>query len=135
MNNQKEQGIINNIINPKLKEDEKLIGFFFAQRNPSFITFLLLWIIALAFIKYFLIAITDKGIHVFRINSAYVLNEHSFYERKKVSSLFLGSGSMTAKFSFMTQNQTQYFKALTRKSNRDKHIDDNTKAFLKNKMK
>jgi len=134
MNKQKEQGIINNMINPKLKADEKLIGFFFAQRNPSFITFLLLWIIALALIKYFLIAITNKGIHVFRINSAYILKEHSFYEWNKVSSLFLGSGGMTAKFSFITQNQTLHFKALTRKSNRDKQLDDVTIKFIKNKV-
>ncbi len=129
----------NNLILTNLKEREKLIGYFCSQEAKSLIkTIIEADEFSLVKMKYFLIAITDMGIHIHGVNNfhAYKLKGSYFFTWDNLSNIDLkepklGFSKLSLEYS---DNKLRFSVFSLKERKKIKSIDDETRAYLENKM-
>ncbi len=93
-----------NHIKMNLNKEEKLAGYFYAQKPFNIWLFLLIGPLALFSMKYYFIGVSNKGMHFHRLGMLGKFVEHDFFEFKEISNVKIGKGYLQRPMKFSFKN-------------------------------
>lgn len=128
--------IAQNHVENHLQPDEKLVGFFIAQKRASLLLYLLIGPLAAFTMKFYYVAVTSTGVHFHRLNMWDSFVEHDFFTYEEISSLQMGSGILQKPLKFEFNNKrTLKIRAQLKGLKSVATIDDATIQHLSEKVK
>ncbi len=71
-------------IKQNLSSNEDLIGFFYAQKLPKFWLYFLIGPLSFLAIKFYFVAVTNKGIHFHMLNMLGKFSQHDFFSYNEI---------------------------------------------------
>jgi len=126
----KEQ-IKNDLILPRLKQDEELIGFFQATYTPSLVLLLLSGLLWGMGMRTYLVAVTNQGIHLHRLSLFGKPETYNFFSYAEISEIKLGKGFLQAPLQIVFSNGRKLtLKAQLKGIGKVAELDDKTREFL-----
>lgn len=122
------------LLRPKLKQGEEIIGFFQAMNLPSIGLHLLVGILAALSTKTYYIAVTNQGIHVYQLTLLGKLDVYKFIAYSDITNIKIGTGFLQAPFEIILQSGEKVrVKAKIKGLEAIAKLDDKTKAYLLSK--
>lgn len=126
----KEQALKELII-PKLKPDEELIGFFQAQYTPSFWWALLIGPLLFAGVKFYFVAVSNTGLHLHKLTSFGKADTHNYFPWNEITKLKLSKGFLQAPLNLVFSNGRKLkLQAQLKGVKKLAKLDDKTKNYL-----
>lgn len=124
----------NEMIVPNLKSDEELVGFCQAQETPSGWWYFLLGPLMSLGMKFYFVAVTNKGMHFHKLTTFGKPDTHSYFSWDEIEELKLRKGVLQAplKLTFSNGRKLKLKIQLKGVGNIAK-LDDKTKEFLLSK--
>jgi hypothetical protein len=122
--------MLSELILPRLQQGEELIGYFQAQYRPS-TWWQLLTILSAFAMRIYCVGVTNRGIHLQKLNLLGKPDKYSFYTDADIVSLQLGSGTISAplQLSFTDGTKIKLYAQL-KGAGKVAKLDDRTKDFL-----
>lgn len=123
--------IRNELVLPKLKQDEELIGYFQAQYAPSYWWLILIGPLWALGIRLYVIAVTNQGLHLTKFNLLGRPDVYNFFPSAEITSLHLGDGVMQAPLQLNFANGRELrLRVQLGGIGRIAKLDDTTREFL-----
>ena len=91
-------------IETTLQDGDSLVGFFQATAFPSIWWFLLTGPFAFIGMKFYFLAVTNRGLSFHRMNLLERFVEHDFFEFDEVESMSIGKGLLQRPIRFLFKN-------------------------------
>ncbi len=125
----------NELINPKLKQGEELVGFFQAQYIPSNWWIFLIGPLILFGMRVYYVAVTDQGMHFHKLTLFGKPDIYNYFPWNEIENLKLEKGFLTAplKLKFSNGRELKLKVQLKGLENIAK-LEEETKEFLISKM-
>ena len=118
-------------IRQHIPSDETLIGFFQAMLPLKIWLFILIGPLACLSMRFYFIGVTDKGVHLFRLNMMGKFNNHDFFTYDEIDSLKIGKGLLQTPLLFIFTNKRKFKCRAQRKgANRVAKFGEETKNYL-----
>lgn len=115
-----------------LSPEERLIGFFAAQRPMKFWLFFLIGPLAALSAKAYYLGVTDKGVHFHALNLLGKFSQHDFFAYDEIANVKIGSGMLQIPMKFTFKNGRKLTVRAQKKGlDRVAKIDEQALAALK----
>ena len=112
--------------------DEELIGYFMATKPFKIWLFVVIGPLAALSMKQYFVAITNAGVHFYKLNLLGKFSQHDFFSYDEIESIKIGKGAMwiPMKFKFASGRKLKV-KAQKKGLDRVAKIDDKTLEYIK----
>ena len=113
---------------------EELIGSFMAKRPFKIWLFFLIGPLAVLSMKWYLIAVTNKGMHFQSLNLIGKFSQHDFFDYNEIDSFSIGRGILQITMKYMFTSGRKLKIKAQKKGRENYKINDITLDFLKNNI-
>ena len=125
-----------NHIKQNLPSNEDLIGFFQAQSPPKFWLYFIMGPLATLAIKFYFIAVTNKGVYFFKLNLLGKFTQQDFFSYDEIEKTEIGKGTLTVPMMFFFTNGTKLkIKAQKKGLERVAKLEEKTLDYMKKNIK
>ncbi len=123
-------------IEKSLAQGESLVGFFMAQKRPSFWLFFLIGPLAALGFKSYFVGVTNLGVHFHKLNMMGKFSQHDFFAFNEIKSVKIGKGllQIPMKYTFASGKKLK-IRAQKVGIERVAKADDNIVAYLNEHVK